>query len=273
PRGTDNPAEAPPGVILPRRTDNPAGAPPGSIVPAGTDSAEGMLDLELSSAEKGVGSAETAPPSSWTGAIGEPTRLYLLRHGQTELSVARRYSGRGNPPLTDVGRRQAEAAARRLAKVDRLTAVVSSPLDRAHQTAQAVAQAVGLDATTHDGLIETDFGRWEGLTFAEAAARDPQVHRLWLGDPGVPAPGGESFDQVHERVRRALHDLLDRHPGGNVVVVSHVTPIKQLLRIALDSGPSLLFRLHLDLASLSVVEFYPDGHCSVRLVNDTSHLG
>ncbi|MFI9817283.1 bifunctional RNase H/acid phosphatase [Saccharothrix variisporea] len=262
-----------PASIVPRGYDNPAEAPPGAIVPAGTDDSGGMLDLELSSAEEGVGQGETAPPASWTGAIGEPTRLYLLRHGQTELSVARRYSGRGNPPLTDVGRRQAEAAARRLAKVDRLTAVVSSPLDRAHQTAQAVAQAVGLDATTHDGLIETDFGGWEGLTFAEAAARDPQVHRLWLGDPAVPAPGGESFDQVHERVRRTLHELLDRHPGGNVVVVSHVTPIKQLLRIALDSGPSLLFRLHLDLASLSVVEFYPDGHCSVRLVNDTSHLG
>ncbi|MEU7527946.1 bifunctional RNase H/acid phosphatase [Saccharothrix sp. NPDC042600] len=273
PRGTDNPAEAPPGSSVPAGTDKAAGARRGAGAQAGVGSADGMLDLNLSAAEGGVGQAETAPPSSWTGAIGEPTRLYLLRHGQTELSVARRYSGRGNPPLTDVGRRQAEAAARRLAKVDRLTAVVSSPLDRAHQTAQAVAQAVGLEAATHDGLIETDFGDWEGLTFAEAAARDPQVHRLWLGDPGVPAPGGESFDEVHDRVRRALHELLDRHAGGNVVVVSHVTPIKQLLRVALDSGPSLLFRLHLDLASLSVVEFYPDGHCSVRLVNDTSHLG
>ncbi|NUT92216.1 MAG: bifunctional RNase H/acid phosphatase [Saccharothrix sp.] len=271
PRGYDNPAGAPLGSIVPAGTDSPAGASRGAVVQAGDSG--GVLDLELSSAEGGVGQGETAPPSSWTGAIGEPTRLYLLRHGQTELSVARRYSGRGNPPLTDVGRRQAEAAARRLAKVDGLTAVVSSPLDRAHQTAQAVAQAVGLDAGTHDGLIETDFGGWEGLTFAEAAARDPQVHRLWLGDPAVPAPGGESFDQVHERVRRTLDELLDRHAGGNVVVVSHVTPIKQLLRIALDSGPSLLFRLHLDLASLSVVEFYPDGHCSVRLVNDTSHLG
>ncbi|GAA0213854.1 bifunctional RNase H/acid phosphatase [Saccharothrix mutabilis subsp. mutabilis] len=271
--GADETARARRGAGAPAGADETAGARRGVGAPAGDGSADGMLDLNLSAAEEGVGQAETAPPSSWTGAIGEPTRLYLLRHGQTELSVARRYSGRGNPPLTDVGRRQAEAAARRLAKVDRLTAVVSSPLDRAHQTAQAVAQAVGLEATTHDGLIETDFGAWEGLTFAEAAARDPQVHRLWLGDPGVPAPGGESFDEVHDRVRRALHELLDRHAGGNVVVVSHVTPIKQLLRIALDSGPSLLFRLHLDLASLSVVEFYPDGHCSVRLVNDTSHLG
>ncbi|WP_053721552.1 bifunctional RNase H/acid phosphatase [Saccharothrix sp. NRRL B-16348] len=217
--------------------------------------------------------AATQSPVSWTGAVGEPTRLYLLRHGQTELSVARRYSGRGNPPLTDVGRGQAEAAARRLAKVEGLTAVVSSPLGRARETAQAVASATGAELSWDDDLIETDFGAWEGLTFTEAAERDPDVHRRWLGDPSVPTPGGESFDQVHHRVRRARNAIVSRFGGANVVVVSHVTPIKALLRMALDVGPSLLFRLHLDLASLSVVEFYPDGHASVRLVNDTSHLG
>ncbi|MEV1115358.1 bifunctional RNase H/acid phosphatase [Actinosynnema sp. NPDC049800] len=217
--------------------------------------------------------AATQSPVSWTGAVGEPTRLYLLRHGQTELSVARRYSGRGNPPLTEVGRGQAEAAARRLAKVEGLTAIVSSPLGRARETALAVATATGAELSWDDDLIETDFGAWEGLTFTEAAERDPDVHRRWLGDPSVPAPGGESFDQVHHRVRRARNAVVSRFGGANVVVVSHVTPIKSLLRMALDVGPSLLFRLHLDLASLSVVEFYPDGHASVRLVNDTSHLG
>ncbi len=217
--------------------------------------------------------AATQSPVSWTGAVGEPTRLYLLRHGQTELSVARRYSGRGNPPLTEVGRGQAEAAARRLAKLEGLAAVVSSPLGRAQETARAVAAATGAELSSDDDLVETDFGAWEGLTFAEAAERDPDVHRRWLGDPSVPAPGGESFDQVHRRVRRARDAVLSRFGGADVVVVSHVTPIKCLLRMALDVGPSLLFRLHLDLASLSVVEFYPDGNASVRLVNDTSHLG
>ncbi|ROP38305.1 bifunctional RNase H/acid phosphatase [Saccharothrix texasensis] len=217
--------------------------------------------------------ATTQSPVSWTGAVGEPTRLYLLRHGQTELSVARRYSGRGNPPLTEVGRGQAEAAARRLAKVEGLAAIVSSPLGRARETARAVASATGAELSWDDDLIETDFGAWEGLTFTEAAERDPDVHRRWLGDPSVPTPGGESFDQVHHRVRRARNAVVSRFGGANVVVVSHVTPIKLLLRMALDVGPSLLFRLHLDLASLSVVEFYPDGLASVRLVNDTSHLG
>ncbi|MFD6454194.1 histidine phosphatase family protein, partial [Nocardia sp. NPDC060220] len=123
-----------------------------------------------------------------------------------------------------------------------------------------------------DGLTETDFGDWEGLTFAEAAERDPLLHRDWLGDPSIPAPGGESFDQVRERVEGVRRDLVALYPGQNVVVVSHVTPIKTLLQLALGVGPSLLYRLHLDLASLCVAEFYPDGGASVRLVNDTSYL-
>ncbi|WP_026426180.1 bifunctional RNase H/acid phosphatase [Actinokineospora inagensis] len=217
----------------------------------------------------------TASPSTWTGATGSPTKILLLRHGQTELSVDRRYSGRGDVPLTDLGVAQAEAAARRVAKlagVDADTPIVASPLRRASRTAAAVATATGGRVSTHDGLLETDFGRWEGLTFTEAATRDPDLHRRWLSDTSVAAPGGESFDAVHRRVTGARDDLLDRYAGRTVLVVSHVTPIKSLLRLGLAVGPSLLFRLHLDLASLSIVEFYPDGNASVRLVNDVSHL-
>ncbi|MFB9431437.1 bifunctional RNase H/acid phosphatase [Streptoalloteichus tenebrarius] len=216
--------------------------------------------------------AVTAPPGAWSGALGEPTRFLLLRHGQTEVSAQRRYSGRGDIPLTALGEQQAAAAAKRLAAFGDVAAVVSSPLLRTRQTAQAVAEALGVEPVTHDGLVETDFGAWEGLTFAEAAERDPELHRRWLSDPGVPTPGGESFDQVHRRVRRARDELIAAHGAATVVVVSHVTPIKSVLRMALDVGPSLLYRLHLDLASLSVAEFYPDGNASVRLVNDTSHL-
>ncbi|KAA2263834.1 bifunctional RNase H/acid phosphatase [Solihabitans fulvus] len=217
-------------------------------------------------------SYQTAPPAVWSGAGGTPTRLLLLRHGQTEFSVQRRYSGRGDLPLTEIGAAQAEAAALRLSTMDKPIAVVCSPLARARQTAEAVARATGAELSVHDGLIETDFGEWEGLTFAEAVERDPETHRRWLSDTSVPPPGGESFDAVHRRVRRTRDELIAKHGGATLVVVSHVTPIKSLLRMALDVGPSLLFRLHLDLASLSIAEFYPDGHASVRLVNDTSYL-
>ncbi|MFJ1461253.1 bifunctional RNase H/acid phosphatase [Nocardia sp. N2S4-5] len=208
----------------------------------------------------------------WTGARGRPTRLLLLRHGQTELSVQRRYSGRGNPPLTALGREQAARAAKYLAAKGDIAAIVTSPLGRARETADAAAQSVNAPVRVLDGLIETDFGEWEGLTFTEAAQRDPDLHTRWLGDPSLPAPGGESFEQVRERVEGARRDIVALYPEQNVVVVSHVTPIKTLLQLALGVGPSLLYRLHLDLASLSIAEFYPDGGASVRLVNDTSYL-
>ncbi|KUI23387.1 acid phosphatase [Mycobacterium sp. GA-1285] len=211
-------------------------------------------------------------PTAWSGARGAPTRFLLLRHGQTELSVERRYSGRGNPALTELGRRQAEAAARYLGRHGGVAAVVTSPLQRAYDTAAAAAKVLGQDVTVDDDLIETDFGAWEGLTFAEAAERDPDLHRRWLRDTSLAPPDGESFDSAAERVGRARARILAEHAGETVLVVSHVTPIKTLLRMALDGGPNILYRLHLDLASLSIAEFYPDGAASVRLVNQTAYL-
>ena len=217
-------------------------------------------------------SAVAMPPSTWTGNRGGPTRLLLLRHGQTELSVQRRYSGRGNPELTETGRRQAADAARYLSTKGGISAVVSSPLQRARDTAKAAADALGLTVQVDDDLIETDFGDWEGLTFPEAAERDPELHGRWLRDTSLPAPGGESFDGVQERIERVRDRIIAEHGPATVLVVSHVTPIKTLLRLALGAGSSVLHRLHLDLASLSIAEFYPDNGASVRLVNDTSYL-
>ena len=223
--------------------------------------------------EEAKAEGQRSNPASWTGARGAPTRFLLLRHGQTELSVERRYSGRGNPALTDLGRRQAEAAAQFIAQMGGIAAVITSPLQRAHDTASAAAKTLGLDVSVDADLIETDFGAWEGLTFSEAAERDPELHRKWLRDTSESPPDGESFDSAAERVGRARARIISEHPGETVLAVSHVTPIKTLLRVALDAGPSILYRLHLDLASLSIAEFYPDGAASVRLVNQTAYLG
>jgi broad specificity phosphatase PhoE/ribonuclease HI len=217
--------------------------------------------------------AEVAvPPVVWTGAKGKPTRLLLLRHGQTELSRERRYSGRGNPALTAIGRRQAGAAADYLAQRGGIAAVISSPLQRAYETAATAAKALGLDVTVDDDLIETNFGAWEGLTFAEASERDPDIHGRWLRDTSLRPPDGESFDDVQQRIEDARQRITAEYAERTVLVVSHVTPIKTLLRLALDGGPGILHRLHLDLASLSIAEFYSDGGSSVRLVNQTSYL-
>ncbi|BBX73130.1 bifunctional RNase H/acid phosphatase [Mycobacterium shinjukuense] len=220
-------------------------------------------------------SPKTAEPPTapgWTGVRDAPTRLLLLRHGQTELSAQRRYSGRGNPALNEVGWRQAGLAARYLAQRGGISAIISSPLQRAYDTAATAARALGLDVTVDEDVIETDFGAWEGLTFGEASARDPELHRRWLRDSSAKPPGGESFDEVLRRVRRGRDRIIAGHQGRTVLVVSHVTPIKMLLRLALDAGAGVLYRLHLDLASLSIAEFYSDGGSSVRLVNQTGYL-
>lgn len=230
------------------------------------------MDAASETVDESLTTEVVTNPAGWTGATGAPTRLLLLRHGQTELSVQRRYSGRGNPELTELGTRQAAAAAAYLGQRGGVDAVISSPLQRAHATATAAAAALDLEVTVDDDVIETDFGGWEGLTFGEASERDPELHRRWLRDTSVPPPGGESFDAVAARVSRAQQRILADHAGQTVLLVSHVTPIKTLLRIALDAGPAILYRLHLDLASLSIAEFYPDGAASVRLVNQTSYL-
>ncbi|GAB3700359.1 bifunctional RNase H/acid phosphatase [Saccharopolyspora tripterygii] len=216
-------------------------------------------------------------PSGWQNLRGAPTKILLLRHGQTAMSVDKRYSGRGDVDLTELGERQVRAAGKRLAAMDGVVTsdgpapIIASPLARTRQSAQAVADATGSEVELHDGLIETDFGAWEGLTFLEAADEYPDLHRRWIGDPTVEPPDGESLEAVHQRVTAARDDLVERYAGKTIIVVSHVTPIKSLLRTGLGVGAEIFYRLHLDLASLSIVEFYPDDNASVRLVNDISH--
>jgi ribonuclease H / adenosylcobalamin/alpha-ribazole phosphatase len=208
----------------------------------------------------------------WSRPVGTPTVAMLLRHGETPLSVDKRFSGRGDAALTDRGVAQAEAAARRLAAV-KVDAVVSSPLRRARQTAGIVAEALGLEVELDDGLAESDFGEWEGLSFAEVSERDPGALAAWLGDPRIAPPGGESMESTGIRVKAARERMMAAHPDATVVAVSHVTPIKLLLRDALAAPIDAVFRIHLEPASLSVVDWYPASHPVVRLVNDAGHLG
>jgi probable phosphoglycerate mutase len=153
-----------------------------------------------------------------------------------------------------------------------VAAVVSSPLVRAVQTAEAIAAGLGRPVEIVEDFVETDFGKWEGLTFAEARAQDPAALDAWLAAPDSAPPGGESFADVARRVRRGREQLIAAYPESTVVVVTHVTPIKTLIRLALDAPPVAMFRLHLDVASVSAVDYFADGNSSVRLVNDVAHL-
>jgi probable phosphoglycerate mutase len=217
-------------------------------------------------------SADGPANEGWLAGTDAPTRMVLVRHGNTDLSGLR-YSGRVDPELNDKGIDQARALARRLAALrgDK-PAVVSSPLKRTLATATAIADALDAEVSTDDGLLETDFGQWEGRTFAEVKQHWKVERKAWRTDSSVAPPGGESVNQVARRVRAARDRLLAAYPGRTVVVVSHVTPIKLLLCAALNAPSSSVFRMHLDTASVSTVDWYPDRVPLVRLFNDTAHL-
>jgi ribonuclease H / adenosylcobalamin/alpha-ribazole phosphatase len=208
----------------------------------------------------------------WGPPRGRATKTLLLRHGQTALSTERRFAGRGDIPLTEVGESQAAEAAARLAARGGIDLIVTSPLQRARRTAEAVARATGVTMQVEDDLAETDFGKWEGLTFAEASERWPDELSAWLASGDAAPPGGESFGATASRVGAALDRLLAAHEFRTLLLVSHVTPIKLLACRAMLAPLAALFRINLDVASLCEIDWYADGPAVVRSLNDTAHL-
>ncbi|MGW5850300.1 bifunctional RNase H/acid phosphatase [Streptomyces sp. NPDC055254] len=216
-----------------------------------------------------------ASGQGWGPDMGEPATFVLLRHGETALTPQKRFSGSGgsDPELSATGLRQAAAAAEALAARGTVHAVVSSPMRRCRETARAVADRLGLPVTVEEGLREVDFGAWEGLTFAEVRERFPDDLQAWLDSPeAAPTGGGESFTAATRRISATRDRLIAAHAGRTVLLVTHVTPVKILVRLALGAPPEALFRMELSAASLSAVAYYADGNASVRLLNDTSHL-
>ncbi|MDX6346522.1 MAG: ribonuclease / adenosylcobalamin/alpha-ribazole phosphatase [Streptomyces sp.] len=224
--------------------------------------------------EEPLDEPKAAPSAGWSGDVGAPTTFVLLRHGETALTPEKRFSGSGgtDPELSEKGRWQAQRAADSLAARGTIQAVVSSPLARCRQTADTVAARLGLDVRIDEGLRETDFGAWEGLTFAEVKDRYPTELDAWLASPKTAPPGGESFASVARRIAVSRDKLLARYAAKTVLLVTHVTPVKTLVRLALGAPPESLFRMELSAAAFSAVAYYADGNASLRLLNDTSHL-
>ncbi|MGC4796928.1 bifunctional RNase H/acid phosphatase [Micromonospora saelicesensis] len=256
--------------------DAAAGRPPATAAPARPATTPAAGQPSTTPAAPIIGSDPATAPASW-----EPrptftaTRLILVRHGETPYTEQRRYSGRGDVPLSERGRAQVRATGTRVAELaPSVAAVLSSPLSRCTATAASIAEALGGDVPvrTEDDLIECDFGQWEGRTFAEVRQQWPGEMDAWLASPRIAPPGGESFTQVAERAHRVISGLLTAYPGETVVVVSHVSPIKLMLRDALAAGDGFLHRLFLDAAGISVLDMWPDGGVAVRTVNDTAHL-
>jgi ribonuclease H / adenosylcobalamin/alpha-ribazole phosphatase len=200
-----------------------------------------------------------APARGWGGGTGPTTTLVLVRHGVTAHTAAKRFSGGltgTNPPLSEDGVAQARATAEWLAPALPADAVlVTSPVRRTVETAGVLAEVTGLGPAVEEaGVAETDFGGWEGLTFAEVREADAAALDSWVASPEIPAGGtGESFAAVRERVLAARDRLLASYDGRTVVVVSHVTPIKVLVAEALGAPLASLYAMELSPASVTVV--------------------
>ncbi|MEO6512026.1 MAG: bifunctional RNase H/acid phosphatase [Nocardioides sp.] len=210
------------------------------------------------------------------------TTLILVRHGVTEHTVQKRFSGgmsSANPALSEEGRAQIRGVADWLAPLaDRVDAVVASPVRRAHESGGIIAERLGRTLEDEPGFAEMDFGTWDGRTFEEVAQEHRADLDAWVGTTDVRPGGGESLDMVRARVLDALDRILERHTGRTVVVASHVTPIKVVVAQAIGAPLTSQFRMELRPASVSVVSFFtPPGdgplpprnqrHASMRSFN------
>lgn len=203
------------------------------------------------------------------------TRLLLVRHGETIANREYRYIGVRDDPLSEPGQTQALQLAEALSILP-VVAVYSSPLQRAYNTAIPIAQRHTLEVQPLDALCECNFGTWEGLSRAEVLARSPedaQHLRAWERNAAIAPPQGESFEAMQGRVCNAVEQLARAHPDQTIVFVSHVGPIKMLLCAALDAPITSSFRIFLDPATISVVDWRDSEHALVRLVNSHAHLG
>lgn len=260
----------------PALPEPPPSGPPGDAAAGAAKVRAAMAAARPATAAPQAGPV-AAPQVGWGSApdLGAPATFILLRHGETALTPEKRFSGSGgsDPELSETGRHQAACAAEAFAAQGTVQEIVSSPLRRCRETAGAVAARLGLDVRIEDGLRETDFGVWEGLTFAEVRERYGADLTTWLASPdAAPTGGGESFAEVAERVSVARDRLIARYAGRTALLVTHVTPIKTLVRLALGAPPESLFRMELSPASVSTVAYYADGNPSLRVLNDTSHL-
>lgn len=200
-------------------------------------------------------------------------KIYLVRHGQTPWNQTGRIQGHSDTPLDEVGRRQAQQAARWLTeRVRNPIAVYSSDLRRAYHTAETIARALNAPLHAEPVLRERHWGLWEGLTSEEVQQRFPDHHFTYLYDPmmGTP-PEAEPMPAFWERVNAFGRRLIEAHAQGEVIVVGHGGSLRILLCEALAGDIQTYRRIRLDNAGVSIVERTPE-RLYVSLLNYTDHL-
>jgi alpha-ribazole phosphatase len=203
------------------------------------------------------------------------TRLFVVRHGQTDWNSSGRFQGQTDIPLNPAGVKQAQAIAKRLA-TEAPAAIYASDLTRAWQTAEIIRAAIPPERRprliAEPRLREMCFGEWEGLTYNEIQARQPQFLQRWESDlEHTTPPGGENLLWLAERVQAAYEFILATHPEAVVVLVAHGGPLQMLITKALGMPVGRFWQVHLANASLSELSAYPEG-AILNLLNCTEHL-
>ena len=212
------------------------------------------------------------------------TTIILVRHGRTALTESHKISGRSgeNPELSILGLDDARRVAEEITQVGvagffsqikKPTAIVSSPIQRAQQTAQAIGNAIGVQVETNDNLAEIDFGDWDGFTNSEVADKWGETYEAWRGDINIAPPGtGESLVAFDARVQNARRDILTKYEGQTVVVVAHVMPIRGFIKAAIDANWPIYWRQSVAPCSISVARFWGDEAAELTCTNFTTHL-
>lgn len=199
------------------------------------------------------------------------TQIIIVRHGRTEWNRVERFRGRADLKLDEVGIKQAEAAAARIAGWQ-VSAVYSSPLHRALTTAEILVRPFNLKVKLLPCIIDIDYGEWQGLSPEEASDRYGDLYSTWLTSPHqVKFPGGESLDEVRERVASAVDNLIAQHPKETIVLVSHKAVCQILILSLLGLDNSHFWEITQDVCAVNVFEVR-GGVPSALLINDTCHL-
>lgn len=198
--------------------------------------------------------------------------MILVRHGQTAWNAIERFRGREDLPLNEVGLSQAERTAERICRQWNPAAVFCSPLSRAKATAEAVARRCRLPVAVHPGLIDIDYGRWQGLTPAEAQLRYPRRIRRWYrGARWIRPPRGESLSAVKRRCLKAVLEIASKHLDQEVVIVGHTVVNRAILLGVLSVGLRHFWQLGQEPCAVNIIEL-EHGAFAVRSMNDTCHL-
>jgi probable phosphoglycerate mutase len=202
-----------------------------------------------------------------------PTMIYFIRHGETILTPTRKFSGVGalDPELTADGLAQAELVATEVAKLEP-EVLISSPLQRTSQTAEAIARVTGLEINFEKDWFELSFGDWDGKSIEEVKAEDPDGYQAWLNSSSYRPGGGESYDEAAIRIDEALERLVAQYPGKKVVVVTHNGVIKSAANLAIGGPNDGVFHMDASPCSISSISIWPsDGLRALRSFNERGH--